>query len=430
MGASWSRQLETQYGLRLSVDSRDWLDHEVWLGPGGAEFHEPLTPQQLLDPEPGLVWGGFMLPDTLPWIGNGYGDWLCVRIDERSQVSEIVHWSHAGGGWLPVGQNLPEALLYDVGRQRLFARMAELVEPELPPQQQYRYANWAKNWIWTEHAVEVPNFWEEPVGTSRDTRAADPLRILNDRHLARFAVARDLVLRHLESPLKACGDRPFARQLGVPWEPEFVRWLFDGQLVPMAWRTELAKRLRLPAEQILQQDWPRAEALALQVVAARSDLGWPFDLLGWAAERRGEMASAVQWYVRGVKASIFSDEATRLRTHWFAEDYGKFAAARLDELRSHVPDTAVADPYVHLYLDDDRDTLRERVGAYWLAQARTALSRQDWSAAYHGYYQAGWDLGWQSLQDFDEVLGGLETAAHGAGWTGRAALAALHRRNL
>jgi len=430
MGASWSRQLETQYELRLSDDLRAWVDQAVWQGPGGAEFHQPLTPQQLLAPEPGLVWGGFMLPDTLPWIGNGYGDWLCLRIDASSQVSEILHWSHAGGGWLPVGKNLPEALLYDVGRQRLFARMSELAEPELPPTERYRFAEWARNWLHEAFAIDVPCFWRGPSALAADHTAPDPLAILQEHQVARFAVARDLVMRHLESPLKSQGDRPFALALGVRWEPEFVRWLFDGQQVPLAWRSNLAQRLQLPVDELLRQDWSGAEAIASQVVAARSDLGWPFDLLGWAAERRGENSNAAHWYARGLKASIFSDEATRLRTHWFAEGYGKFAAARLAELRPYLASDDAADPYVRMYLDDDLPTLRERVGAYWLHQARSALGRQAWAQAYQGFYQAGWDLGWQTLRDFGEVLQGLATAARGAGWTGRAAIAALHQGSL
>lgn len=429
MGAPWSRQLEERYELRLTDDLRAWLDDGLWQGAGGTEFHQPLAPEQLLAPEPGVVWGGFMLPDTLPWIGNGYGDWLCLRIGTDSRVTEIVHWSHVGGGWLPVGASLPEALLYDAGRHRATPRTAGAPGPEIRTATGNPFADWASHWLRATRGLEIPCFWQEPAERTHGA-LLDPLEILGERQLAQFAVARDRVLRHLESPLKTRGDRPFASQLGVHWEPEFVRWLFDGQQVPAERRPELAGRMQLPVEQMLRQDWASAEAIAREVVAQRGDLGWPFDLLGWAAERRGAAADAAHWYACGLQASIFSDEATRLRTHWFAEAYGKFAAARLAELRSHLSPEDAANPYVQLYLDENRATLRERVAEYWLEGARTAVRQQDWPQAYHGYYQAGWDLGWQTLRDFDEVLAGLETSARAAGWMGRAALAALHQRNL
>ncbi len=55
-----------------------------------------------------------MLPDTLPLIGNEYGDWLCVRVDEDNRFGELVHWYHGGGDWIPVGKSIAEAVLHDI----------------------------------------------------------------------------------------------------------------------------------------------------------------------------------------------------------------------------------------------------------------------------------------------------------------------------
>lgn len=423
MSSSWSRQLETRYELRLSADSQCWLDDACWAGPGGAEFHEALEPERLLEPEPGLIWGGFMLPDTLPWIGNGYGDWLCLRIDDASTVSEIVHWSHAGGSWAPVGADLAEALLYDAACERLYPPPPEMTAPASPPAERYRFAEWGRERLRVRRGVEVEPFWGDAAQSG-----ADPLAALARCDVATFAVARDQALRRLESPLKARGDRRFARQLGVPWEPDFVRWLFDATGVPAEWRGPLAAQAQTPLDELLRQDWEAAAAIARGVIKRRVDLAWPFDVLGWAAERRGELSDAARWYARGVRASAFSDEATRLRTHWFAEQHGKFAASRLSHLRAHVARVDSDDAYVRLYLDGDLNGLRERVAGHWLAQGRAALRERNWREAYESFYQAGWDLGWQSLQDFDEVLDGLQAAATEAGWTGRAALATLHRQ--
>ena len=64
------------------------------------------------------------------------------------------------------------------------------------------------------------------------------------------------------------------------------------------------------------QDWPAAEAEAIAVPERRGDLGWAFDIAGWAAERRGNRHLAVQRYLAGLQTSWFSDDALRFRTHW------------------------------------------------------------------------------------------------------------------
>ena len=70
MSGTWSTQLEQRFALQLPADLRAWLDEEQWQLPGGAEFCRPLKPPQLMEPEPGLIWAGFMLPDTLPLIAG------------------------------------------------------------------------------------------------------------------------------------------------------------------------------------------------------------------------------------------------------------------------------------------------------------------------------------------------------------------------
>src|SRR5690606_36855447 len=104
MSTAWSNKLAAHYGLQLPADLRAWLDDEIWRHAGGAEFSQPQSPDQLIEPD-GSIWGGFMLPDTLPIVGNDYGDWLCLRIAPDGQVSEVLHWSHGGGDWIPYGRS-------------------------------------------------------------------------------------------------------------------------------------------------------------------------------------------------------------------------------------------------------------------------------------------------------------------------------------
>ena len=105
MTRAWSKQIEQHYRFQMPPDLASWFDDGVWQNPGQSEFRYPLAPEQFIEPPAGTIWAGFMLPDTLPLVGNQYGDWLCVRIAPEGRVAEILCWNHGGGDWVdPVGQ--------------------------------------------------------------------------------------------------------------------------------------------------------------------------------------------------------------------------------------------------------------------------------------------------------------------------------------
>ena len=296
MTGRWSTEIEQRYSLRLPDDVRVWLDEQIWKDAGGAEFRRAQTPEQLMDPVPGSIWAGFMLPDTLPIIGNDYGDWLCLRIAADGTVSELVHWSHCGGDWIPYGQNLAEGLLYDAAVRVLYPQRASFVEAEPTDPHVFRLAEWACRWM-TEHGRAVPRFWPHDGDPSPDPNTAAVLHGLASAGIAEFAVRRDRILGHLDSPFKSRSGTALAQELGVPWEPEFVSWLFDTARIPATARERLARKLAEHAADPFAQDWRAAEAEAIAVLERRQDLGWAFDIAGWAAERRGDKQLAVQRYL-------------------------------------------------------------------------------------------------------------------------------------
>ena len=57
--------------------------------------------------------------DFLPVLGNDRGDWLCVRFGNDNSANEIIHWYHGGGDWIPWGQTLAEAIVFDSVRAKL-----------------------------------------------------------------------------------------------------------------------------------------------------------------------------------------------------------------------------------------------------------------------------------------------------------------------
>ena len=388
MTRTWSEQIEKRYALRLDAELRSWFDQETWRHPLAGAFCCPLSPQQLLDPPPGTIWAGFMLPDTLPLIGNQQGDWLCLRVAADGRVAEIICWSHGGGDWIPYGRRLPEALRYDAA---------------------CRTAGGA------------------PVSGSCRGPSIDGLLSAG---CAEVAIRRDRALTHLNSALKVHSDPDLARHMNVRWDPELVRWIFDTDLIPFGARENLAQLFDLPADQLLRQDWAAAEREALRVIQVRQDLGWPLDLAGWAAERRGEWGPAVALYCRGVKTSLFSDETVRFRTHWFPEGYGKFAAARLGALRAHLNSDLLHDPYLELFWQNDAPSLRDRLCRYWLGHARQHEACAQYMRAYQCFYRAGWDCGLSDLDGYAEILDGLGTVAEAAGASALARVAGTHRRFL
>ena len=193
-------------------------------------------PEQLLDPPPGAIWAGFMLPDTLPIIGNDYGDWLCLRIAADGTVSELVQWSHGGGDWIPCGKTLAEGLLYDAAVRVMYPQRAAPVEGESTDPQVFRAAEWARQWM-AQRGRLVPRFWPYDGEQSREIKAHALLDVLAGAGIAEFAVCRDRILGYLESPLKSRSEAALAQELGVSWEPEFVSWLFDTARIPAAARS-------------------------------------------------------------------------------------------------------------------------------------------------------------------------------------------------
>ena len=87
------------------------------------------------------------MPDTLPIIGNDYGDWLCLRIARDGTLAELIHWSHCGGDWLPYGRNLAEGLLYDAAQRILHPHCNNMDGTRSSRDQVFGAAQWACEWV-------------------------------------------------------------------------------------------------------------------------------------------------------------------------------------------------------------------------------------------------------------------------------------------
>src|SRR6266446_5925211 len=364
MSKKWSQTLAGKFSVCLPEDVIDWCDSEIWKKESLQEFSEEGCP------DGSGIWGGAMLPDTLPMLGNGCGDCLCLRFRPDGTVSEVIRWLHEGAMWSSYGNSLSEAILFDA------ALAVAKGDPSVSP----LYADWALKRLEIEPDKRAK--LEEDLSISS----------LFEAGLAETAVRRELCKQCWSSGLlrfchkKGCGN--LAEQLGVAWS-KFSEWLFDTSLIPTSLMAELAKRTGIPPEAILHQDWEGATMHALRVRELRTDLSWPYAVLGWAAERLGHLQRAVDYYFAGLKTLETSADFTET---WATSDFGirKFALDRLRARRDVLSPEILHDSYVQATLKAEKEGVAIR--DYWLEQGQLAEQRGLNEDAYHCYYSAGWDF--------------------------------------
>lgn len=359
-----------------------------------------------------------MLPDTLPVLGDGCGGVLALRIGADSHIDEVIAWDHELCQWIPYGATLAEAILCDI------ARPAAGEDPESE--------EWYEDWRGVERPVELwavdcvrrsttPNLeWPDPIEVGRSTVR----ELLLANGLCELASRDERAQRYLRSGLTSAyfevGAERIAERLGVDVDWDTVlEWAFDTSLIPQQYHADLAQLIGRTVDDVLAQDWDSAASEAQKVCQLRPDLGWPHALLGWAAERRADRASAIQHYLSGLEALGTSCS--------FMERSGdKFVVKRLRDLVDHLSNEEQAHPYLQAALKPEtQETFPSRVRQFWLRQAEEAEKRNDHALAYRCFYNAGWDH--FVSNDMDGVLDGLVRSSEAAGYVGLHRVAQHHR---
>lgn len=468
-----STRLADHYHLHLAPVWQSWLDTEAQRLTLAGAFQSPVSVDELLQPAPPVIWGGLMPPDVLPLIGNEYGDWICGRIGPHDQIEELIFWYHGGGDWIPVGRTMQEALLHDAldqfrpMRAQMLRGAAETLVPMSLTSVLERLENAElTRWLCAglgsrdrsqaqqapradEHArrSRAPEVASGTCFTDETKGVAEPQSglavIIEHLKVGSYSAAvAQLVSRRWALEAAACDTIELAlqepiRKLESRWNDDqrkllnlHPHWLFDPEYFADQWTSgPLANDLQSAAE---QQDWRQAQRMADVVQRRRSDLAWASDIAGWARQRQGDFSGALGCYLEGMHACSFSDQAVRLRSHWFDAKWGKFSLARIAELQPLVPKPArVEDPCLLRLLEQpSADELRLHAYAHWLDSGNDALRQACPEQAYHAFYRAGWDLGVTQLRDYPRLLESLARAARSAGWEARARVAEAHRRCL
>lgn len=420
MSDSWTARIADRYRCTLSKELADWFDREIWKQVGRGEYHAPIHPEFLLTAAPEAIWPGLMTCDLLPLIGNRVGDWLCVRVDRHNVASEIVQWYHGGGDWIPWGNNLAEALVFDSLIDRLpgqSRRHAIPAEDPRPRGDAYDPAtdpilDWALQHLSPSVAVAF-----DPA-----THESEVAQILLDANVAEIAVRCELVLSALMRP-----ERNFAQLLRA--DPslnrnELAEWSFDTDRIPDHKRGLLQQD---GASFVGRQDWNAAVDLARPITKLAPELAWAWDLVGYAAERRGEHDLAKSSYRNGAQCSVFTDQSVRLETHWASDQYAKFSVSRLLHLSA---DEVGQSTYLSLLCDPDTSRRSRDTTAYWIEQGSRFQIADDFHQAYRCFMAAAWDVGAEPITAYGKLLERIAETAQSSNQPARAEIARTHRRCL
>ncbi len=254
MSNSWTARIADRYRCTLSKELADWFDREIWKRVGRSEYHAPLNPELLLTAAPEAIWPGLMTCDLLPLIGNTVGDWLCVRVDENNVAAEIVQWYHGGGDWIPWGNNLAEAMVFDSLIDRLPGQSRRHAIPAEDPRPDGDASDPATDPILDWALQHLPP--SVAVAFDVATHESDVAQILLDANVAEIAVRCELVLSALMRP-----ERNFEQLLRA--DPslspiELAEWSFDTDRIPDHKRRLLQQ---LGASFGGRQDWDAAADL-------------------------------------------------------------------------------------------------------------------------------------------------------------------------
>lgn len=378
---SWAQLIESKYGCRLSPDLADWFDAEVWrecVDDTGDQFLQPVGAEELLADTPSAIWPALMPCDLLPLVGNGMGDWLCVRMQRDNTAREVVYWYHGGGDWIPWGNGIAQALLFAHLRRRLPQGHRDYAPgiAESRPQPPSKLTQWA---------ISHVNDWNQDLTeTVSEQELADGMLELE---LCEVAVRCQLVI-------DALGAKPF------------------------------------DATPVLDPDnqaWKSAEEQTTVITRVAPYLAWGWDVAGYALERRGQRDQAIKLYQKGLTCSSFTDQCVRIGTEAVTGGGRKFAALRLAEL-DYEPGDDDERSYLgamNLAADEAR---RRAVHDLFEERATSQQRSANHGLAVESWYRAGWDLGAEPLVQFDPILTNLAICADAAGFEAISALAQTHTR--
>lgn len=427
---NWSDQLAQRLDCTLSPVLADWFDREIWARSGRGEFHAGITPTEMLATAPEPIWPGLMNADLVPIVSNQAGDWLCARIGPDNVMATIVHWYHGGGDWIPWGDDLAQAIVFDAIQHRLpgSRRRHAIPAEELSDSDSDSSATSGNTiadpllaWALEHLPPAIGNLFADH-SIAPDTVAAT----LINHGVAEVAVRCELVQAALNlSALTDLSTEAISSAGLRPGSDAFAKASFDRDTID----GDVAAKLDAAtgSDAWRHQDWSAAESHAVAVTRRSPELAWGWDVAGYAAARRDDPLVAMARYLNGTRCQVFGDQSIRLQTLWTASRAAKFSAAQLQQ---QFPDALADCEYLTALCIADSIARSDRVSQHWLAEGDTALASGDENLALECFIAAGWDIGMRPITAYADLLERIASTAQKAGQPGRARLASVHRECL
>lgn len=384
-----------------------------------------------------------MPPNFLPLVGNNQGDWLCLRVgltDPDGQLgsqscrdtfgdlvpTDVVHWYHGGGDWLPWGDGLAEALLFDWSVRRL-------------PSGEVRHADPAES---SEETAETHAWGASPIESWMEQQLGDAARVM--RPLAGSDLVAAFHERDLSHAAVVCQEAIHA----TPHDAGDSAWVLDRCL---------RNRVETTAERF-------------------GELAWPHELLGQDAMHRGSTQEASRHFTRALLCSRFTDQSVRLKTSWATsgndaavkfplhptnrwtgwgadvwatpdgsgEERGLSALHRLpvtgwnrnaetddvsgDAAFVNVDPSAWMHEYVDRLVGSDEGCDLQDLTRWLIRSSETALARGLKTESLRLAMAAGWDVGAEPLRDYGGVLEHYARTCEASGYESLSRLGWTHRR--
>lgn len=417
MSGNWTEKLSQAYKLHLAPDLSEWYDKEMWekLSKASIErsliYNVPIKPGDLLDPKSSSIWGGQMLPDSLPVLDNGASDTISMRINPDGTIKEFIQWDHEGATWRPCARSFAEAIILDISKT-----LEDCVADETGFDLESSLFSWAVA------CLGLPDDQLSVLKSQFENSESFQISILLEHEIAEIGVRNILTENLLESPLlkyaKQNGGALIAKKLKVPWDV-FRLWLYDSSQVPKKYYRKLEKIIGLPINELFAVNWDKAVEHAKAVTRSRKDIAWPYAALGRYSENHERFNEAVEFYLTGLKAMNLTQDFTAL---WAHKLIGNFFMERLVELakRVEIPD----DEYYSYMVENEKSELTPARN-YWKLKAEEAESIGNYDHAYSFWYYAGWDD--YVFDDIETVLDGLARNAQSAGFAALYEIAKRHK---
>ncbi|MCC9658021.1 SMI1/KNR4 family protein [Rhodopirellula halodulae] len=445
---TWSQQLQDRFHITLDSDLVAWFDEGLWRQQGNGEFANAVSPETLLKPAPEPVWPPLMPPNFLPLVGSHSGDWLCLRLadgDAEGSGYDICHWYHGGGDWLPWGETLAEALLFD---QLLPSLPASDQRHAIPSPMEVGRSNNSGGDAWHEWMVRCLPDSASHLAANRcwESGSRDWLDPLLQSNVCGAAVRCQLVIEALGNELAKRLKPADANRMGIPWN-SIMKWCFDLRTLPHDILTRL-KEAGLATEDAAdpgQQDWAKIETLCEQAHLVSPELAWPAELLGYCRWQRGDQATGADALRASIRCSVFTDQSVRLRTHWAtsgADGLAKFGAHWLTQTsaddvgssdsfsRNHanaLPASVEIADYLACLTNREGGSVRNGVTTFLQSQSQRFAAEGNAKDAVRCLYAAGWDLGAEPMSLYAELLNQLIEATRSANWLSHETFAQMHR---